>query len=424
MIHAEKASMKILRPGALASLLLLWGSLVVPAAERGPDLRAGVLYGVITDAESGKPLSGVTVAALDSKGHPIAWGKTDDSGRYALPAAPLKALNLEKEGRGGGLLAGLVRGTGKLIGTAVDVTVDATKVVAGAVVGQQTLGAAAAVVNPGTGSGPTAQAKAQIAQESAGKASQRVKGELDLEEKPHAKRPEAKKTEKPVTAGPGQVILKAALSNYQEFQGPASVYWMEPPVAEKGQPQIGPQAWLEPVKLAASGKEGKSCVCPTRIVIEDARLEPDLATPGSTVKVSARVNAPKQEGLAYRVFLVDDRAHAVVELKPGDGGRYLADWTVPEKHPLGDTVLVLAALRTRPVTVDVSRAQEDPLPRLAARLDDLKPSHKYEYDPRICASHNRVELRFIVLDPKKGVLDPSAVPVDRKPAPSQADVKK
>src|SRR5438132_7214674 len=123
-----------------------------------------------------------------------------------------------------------------------------------------------------------------------------------------------------------------------------------------------------------------------RILLKDAKLEPEMATPGSPVKVSAAVTAPKQEGLDFRVFLVDDRSDSVVELKLSGDGRYSGEFVVPEKHPLGETVLTLAALRTRPVTVDISGAKEDPLPHLAAKLEDLKPKHAYEYDPRVLAS--------------------------------------
>jgi hypothetical protein len=211
--------------------------------------------------------------------------------------------------------------------------------------------------------------------------------------------------------------VKVSLSNYQEYQGPACVYWMEPAVREKGKTEIGPQAWLEPVLLEPTGKSGKSRCVQTRILLQDGKLDPDMATPGSTIKISATVSAPKQEGLDYRVFLVDDRGNSVVELKPAGDGRYTGEFKLSEKHPLGDTVLTLAALRTRPVTVDVAGAKEDPLPRLAAKLDDLKPKAKYEYDPRVLASHNRLDLKLIVLDPKKGVVDPSALPTERKPNP-------
>src|SRR5713101_5863917 len=44
------------------------------AAKGQPELKEGVLYGVVMDAETQKPIAGATVAAFDKKGHPLAWG--------------------------------------------------------------------------------------------------------------------------------------------------------------------------------------------------------------------------------------------------------------------------------------------------------------------------------------------------------------
>src|SRR5207302_882537 len=36
-------------------------------------------------------------------------------------------------------------------------------------------------------------------------------------------------------------------------------------------------------------------------------------------------------------------------------------------------------------------------------------------DPRVLASHNRLDLKLLVLDPKGGIINPSAIPTQRKP---------
>ena len=60
--------------------------------------------------------------------------------------------------------------------------------------------------------------------------------------------------------------------------------------------------------------------------------------------VSAAVEAPKQEGLDFRVFLVDNRADTAVELKPSGDGLYTGEYQLSRKHPLGETILTVAAI--------------------------------------------------------------------------------
>jgi hypothetical protein len=405
---------------ALAAILSLALAAPARARHKGPDPREGLLSGVVVDAGSQKPIVGALVAAFDKKHRPIAWGRTDGDGRYALVARPLHALNLDKEGHGGGLLAGLFHTVGKVVETAAGVTLDAAKAVAGVTVGQQTMAAAvSAIGTTGSGPAPGDQFKAQIAERTGRTASQEAQGTLGLAQRPNPGKHSASQGQKQPaalpTAGPGQLLLRVVQPNYQEFQGLAAVYWMEPPVKQRGEMKVGPQAWLDPILLAPRGQNQPSRVSPVRILLQDGKLEPDMTTVGATVQVSVSVSAPKQDGIDFRVFLVDDRADTVVELKPAGGERYSGELAISKNHPLGATLLTIAALRTRPVTVDVSRAKQDLLPRLAAKLEDLKPDAAYEYDPRILASQNRLDLKLLVLDPRHGMDDPTTIPTRHKP---------
>jgi hypothetical protein len=85
------------------------------------------------------------------------------------------------------------------------------------------------------------------------------------------------------------------------------------------------------------------------------------------------------------------------------------------KLDVGDTVVTLVALRAEPIEVKLKSDKTDPLLEFAKGLEDLDAGKPYDFDPRIMASENRLELTLTVLDPKKETAPSTATP---PPAPS------
>src|SRR5205807_10459128 len=61
----QEETMKRVQRGYWLVLLLVLAAAVAWAGEKGPELKEGVLYGVVMDADSQKPIAGATVAAFD-----------------------------------------------------------------------------------------------------------------------------------------------------------------------------------------------------------------------------------------------------------------------------------------------------------------------------------------------------------------------
>jgi 5-hydroxyisourate hydrolase-like protein (transthyretin family) len=60
----------------------------VPVLDATTDFDAPPIVGDVTDAESGQPISGASIALEDARGTPVQRTATDDSGRFELGSAP------------------------------------------------------------------------------------------------------------------------------------------------------------------------------------------------------------------------------------------------------------------------------------------------------------------------------------------------
>jgi len=127
-----------------------------------------------------------------------------------------------------------------------------------------------------------------------------------------------------------------------------------------------------------------------------------MAPPGGTVTITVKLQAPSDPAPKVRVFAREDKKRTVVELKPQGDNVFSGQLTLDPKVAKGDTIITVAALRADPVEVNLRESKADPLLDFAQRLDDLDADKSYDYDPRIMASENRLDLSFTVLDPKLG----------------------
>ena len=372
------------------------------------DFKKGSLRGKVIHAADGKPIPNATVALQAPDGKVIAWAKTDATGVYALAEDPLAALRL-RPSRHKGLLARLAAGAGKVVqapvkvaGAALGASADTAKTVVSSGVAGVAKGAVAAAATgtplptvasaASTVTGAATDAAKGAAQAEAGtkaqEAAKLVLGEREATPKAQRKAPV-----------PGEVLLTVSASGFQEVKGLAGMVWLEAGRSDTP-PTVGPTAWLETAKLGPTGSDRKSEIEDEAVRLSDARIEPGMAPPGTVVTIRVTLQLPPEVKPGVRVFAREDRKREVIELAAKDGGTYQGDLTLDPKLPPGPTKVAVVALRAEPVEVKLPKGKDDPLKAFVAQLDALDPDQPYEFDPRIMASENRVDLALMVLDPK------------------------
>jgi hypothetical protein len=390
--------------------ILLVGAAAWPAAAHrapGPDFRSGALYGKVVDAASGKPVENATVAIEDKHGKVVAWTKTDAAGQYAVAADALKLLQIHPT-RHRGLLGGLVHGMVEVVTVPVkvaEVAVDTGMKVVKEVNPIPTAEAAAVsamTANPA----PVASRVADTALNALKGKAQRSVQENAVKTVVGQGKPPSKKR-RPLLL-PGELLIAVGAPGYQEIKDVAGAYWLQPPATVDRKP-VGSQAWLDTVKLAPDGSSKKSEIEKMAVQLTEAQIDPPLAPAGTPVKLSVRLLTPGGVPLNVRVFAREQRNHQVVELKPQGNNLFAGELRLDPKTPPGDTTVTIAALRAEPVAVPLDRNKPDALLHLAEQLDELDASRPYDYDPRILASENRLDVKLTVLNPGQGT-PPSAVP--------------
>lgn len=389
------------------------------------DWRKGALFGRVIDTVTGQPLPGATVALQDKNGKVMAWAKTDAQGQYVLAADSLTVLQL-RPSRRRGFLERMARGVGDVVAAPVKVAANVVKQV------DPINTAKAAVIstvtaNPAPVAAQVADTASKAVKEQAnGTAVQAAAQAREGTAKAVLGERQASPKEKREGLLPGEVFLSVVAPGYKDLKDKAGVYWLEPAseASPDGKtPQSGVRAWLETVKLAPATAADKKCeVENNAILLAEGRAEPALAPAGSTVKLAVKLATPGNQPLKIRVFAREDKKRTVIELKPKDGapGVYAGELTLDPKLDIGDTTVTLIALRSEPIEVKLKADKTDPLLEFAKGLDDLDAGKPYEFDPRIMASENRLDLTLTVLDPKKEMpgTTPAATPPAVPPAPA------
>ncbi len=379
-----------------------------PAAAPAADAQ-GALYGKVIDVTTGKPVPDATVALQDKKGKVIAWTKTDAQGQYAIPADCLKTLEL-RPSRRRGLLSSLARGIGKVVTVPVKAAVDGATTVIKQVNPAATVKATA--ISAATGnplpavsqitSTTVASLKETTEKKARENAARTVMGE-------RLSQPAAKKEE----IVPGEVYLAVSAPNFKALKGKAGAYWLEPikTASEKKDEKPGTRAWLETVKLAPAAGDKKSEVEKMAVLLGEPRIDPVLAPAGATLTISTKLMTPAGQPLVARVFAREDKKKKVVELTPQAGNVFSGQLVLDPETPTGETTVTVVALRAEPIEVDLKESKDDPLLHFAEQLDELDADKAYDFDPRIMASENRLDLKVTILDPKQGnPVTPAAAP--------------
>jgi hypothetical protein len=392
-----------------------WGDRASAAA----DFSKGAFYGKVVDAASGQPVADATVALQDRSGKVVAWTRTNAQGKYAIAADSLKLLQL-RPSRRRGLLAQLVRGAGKVVNAPVKAASAVVSGAASVVKEVDPVNTAKSAAVSGVSGSP-----APVVSQVTGGALNAVGEKAEKRAKENAVKAvlgerQASPKKKRDALVPGEVVIAVSAPNYKEARGQAGAYWLEPPARDQGQP-VGPRAWLETVKLAPAGSDKKSEIEDAAVLLAEPHMEPSLAPAGTAVKISVKLQAREAPASNIRVFAREDKKRKVVELKAQGDNVFTGELALDPKTPVGDTSVTLVALRAEPVEVDLRESKEDPLLHLAERLDDLDADKPYEFDPRIMASENRLDLTLTVLDPKRatpptGAAAPATPPVAAPPA--------
>jgi hypothetical protein len=159
---------------------------------------------------------------------------------------------------------------------------------------------------------------------------------------------------------------------------------------------------------------GSSLICKVAVLLAEPRLDPPMTPPGATVKLCVKLQTPEGKPLNVRVFAREDKKRKVVELKPQEKGLFAGELSLDPKTPKGETTITVLALRAEPVEVNLRESKADPLLSFAERLDDLDADKRYEFDPRIMASENRLDLKLTILDPRQAS-PPTAAPSPKPP---------
>lgn len=371
----------------------------------GPDWTQGMILGKVVNAANSKPIAGATVALQDPKGKVLAWTRTDAEGLYAIAADPLKVLHL-RPSRRKGLLTQLAQGTGRVVGAVVAIPLNAAKGIVQTINPVNTIksvAVSAAIGNP-------APLGANLVGGVMGGVADAVKNSPKKMRETGANTavngaPATKKTaDKP---DKGEIGVRVIAPGYKGGSGTAGAYWIEAAGVTPDSKPVGPQAYLDTVSLGPVGTDKKSTIPNLSVTLTDGHLEPALAPAGSSVKLSVKIQHPSDPPMAVRVFARENSTKRVIELQPNALGVYGGEMPLDPNMKTGDTIITIAALHTVPVEVSLGSDRDDPLFQFASQLDDLAADKPYEYDPRIMASENRIDLKLTVLDPGQG---PSVVP--------------
>lgn len=351
-------------------LYLCFLSAALPAqakkdTQKEPMPTREIVQGVIYDAETGKPLSGATVALRKRDGGVIAWGKTDAQGAYRLDGHYITEVKLpEYKKKNGSLLGQIAYGAGQVWGFAARSATALVKPVARA--------AGSAVGGPVAGA---------------------VVGEVADAVVPRQTTPPP---ELPNPNNPAVFQVKVVCPDYGDYIGPVQSYWMDPP-----DPAVNDRTlffWLDHIGLAPRNGEKKLQSGPRgeAMRLHDALLEPSIAQRGSEVTIAVRLDIPEEAENCVRVLARHEKSGNMITLKPSheQPGLFRGKMRVGDKWPTDDQQIVILALRSVPASPQGPRAATPE--ELADRLS-LWRSRGIIFDPQVLASRDREKLTLTVV---------------------------
>jgi hypothetical protein len=417
--------MKISHALALASILTATLS-VIPVHAAAEDVVH--VSGRIMAADGKTPLTEAAIAAYDEKGKVIAHGKTDADGRYTL-AVPRGALHLTKK-KGGNFLGGILKGAGSLLNVAAGVApmamgglggLGSLGNVAGLAGGSNPLGAISGLAGGGNPLGALAGSGGRLSGGAGMPQGMDMRKMMEMAKKnalaagvDSKMLDEAMKgyggmfgdddggfgEDAPAANAPGAMILRVTAAGRSEAGGVGQLYWMQDEtVQEEGKEKKRTSAWVDPICLAKEGDELPSRIVRGYFAIVDGGLDPAIVEVGKTVTVAIKLPLPDEPKVDLVVIARNAKTGETWELTPDkEPGVYKAEIPVDKaKFAKNDQTLSILAYARDPKVEGRSKKAEDAIS--GAGL--WKLDKRFEYNPRIVASRNRVDLRLTVVEPAK-----------------------
>lgn len=346
--------------------------------------------GVVRNAETGKPIPGVTVAAFNQDGKVVDTDITDEDGLWVVEVGWREA-HLKEPPRGRGLFSSIVGVVTWPVKQVVNVVNRPLKaVLKGAAKAAGGAAAAGATVAAVAGAGPVAAAAAGAAGSRVGQyAVEQVVGDEDeaIEEMRLEKLKNAELA--------GQVRLRVWKEGYRDFTGAASVYLLDQ-VRDENDRTIS-LAYVDPI-LLASANSGHASSAPREIgLFQEVTASPAIVPAGQSVKVRARIQIAReikdQVVMLARVVESSDE----FQLYPAGDGWWEGTWDIHEKARRRNYQVAIVAYRTPKEDVSRDRGLEGRVAKSRA----WEPGRPFPVDPAVLASRNRGYVVVTVTDPTR-----------------------
>ena len=376
-------------------------------------------------ASDGKtPLADAMIAVYDEQGKVIAHGKTDSEGRYRIPVSR-EDLHLVKRRKGGGFLGGLFKGVGNIVNVAAGfapmmLTGGLSGLAGGGLsglAGGNPLGAASGLI--GGGKGPLGALSGAVGGGFPGFPGGKLPGGMTgitpemMKMMSQGGMPGGDYLSKlmaqyggmdgemgggePAANSPGALPFRVTLAGHMEVGGVSQVYWMqEEPIEENGKKKSRTVAWVDPIWLAKTGEEAPSRIVRGFFAFQDAAIDPAIVEIGRNVTLAVKLPLPDEPKVDVIVVARNSKTGEIWQLDPAGDGVFKAEIPVDKKgFGKDDQTISVLAYAADPATPGRNKKAEDAIKGLW-KLD--KP---YEYNPKIVASRNRVDLRLTVVEPAK-----------------------
>ena len=322
----------------------------------------------------GRPMSGALVAAYDDSNRVADYARTDRNGEYAL-AVPKRLLHLQQK-HGKGFFAEVFSGVTRFVGGAAEFVANPLQAGVHAITTSQ----AASYANP--------LMKGQI---TAGGA---VVDKVLFAISPRQKR-RAPVEERKV---PGVLLVKVIANDRNDLIGVNRLYWMQEETFKAGgREKKTLAAWFDPIKLADADSEELSKADSALLRFTNSRIEPSIAEVGQIVRISTRLQIPKDPEIDVVVVARNSRTGQKWEMKQDNDGYFSAEIEITKKFGKDDQTIAIvayAADQRKPGR----RANAEGAIERSGLWDVARP---YLFDPLLVASRNRAEVNLTVVSAER-----------------------
>lgn len=320
-------------------------------------------------------------------------------------AVPRGALHLSKK-RGGNFLGGILKGAGGLLGIAAGIAPMALGGFGG-VSGLVSGGLPLTAVS-GLAGGPNALAALNGMQQGRMNAAamaamrKRMAARQGLDDDDLSMDDEmgymSEFENAPAANSPGAMVFRVTCTGHNEVGGVGQIYWMQDEtVQDGGKATKRSVAWVDPILLAKQGEAAPSRIVRGYFAFQGASIDPAIVEIGKTVTVSVKLPLPEEPKVHVVVVARNAKTGAMWQLSPGEAGVYRAEIPIDDKFAKNDQTISILAYASGGESDGRSKKAEDAI----SGAGMWKLEKAFEYNPRIVASRNRLDLRLTVVQTSK-----------------------